>query len=116
MHNTTLLGETPLTLENVRAVAFGAQVQLSKQAVARINAARALVERKATSEVPTYGINTGFGALAEVKIAPDQVAALQRNLILSHAAGVGRPLARAETRAMMLLRAQTLIAGHSGAR
>lgn len=63
-----------------------------------------------------YGVNTGFGALAEVRISAAQIIELQRNLVRSHAVGVGQPLPRAEVRAMMLLRAAVLARGHSGAR
>jgi histidine ammonia-lyase len=63
-----------------------------------------------------YGVNTGFGALAEVRISADQVRQLQVNLVRSHAAGVGEPLPRDATRAMMLLRAAVLATGRSGAR
>src|SRR5262249_43814359 len=63
-----------------------------------------------------YGVNTGFGALAEVRISPGQIAELQRNLVRSHAAGVGPPLATDAVRAMMLLRAAVLAVGCSGAR
>ncbi|MEO0813084.1 MAG: aromatic amino acid lyase, partial [Myxococcota bacterium] len=110
------LGREPLTLEAVEAVSLGEQVELSRNATERIQKARALVEERAASDTPAYGITTGFGALAEVKIPKDQLGALQRNLIVSHAAGVGRPLSRQETRAMMLLRAQVLASGHSGCR
>ncbi len=110
------LGREPLTLEVVEAVSLGETVELSTDAVERIRAARALVEERAASDTPAYGITTGFGALAEVKIPKDQLGALQHNLIVSHAAGVGRPLSREETRAMMLLRAQVLASGHSGCR
>src|SRR5580692_12512813 len=63
-----------------------------------------------------YGVNTGFGALAEVRISADQVTRLQQNLVRSHAAGVGAPLPREAVRAMMLLRAAVLATGRSGAR
>ncbi|HTM23443.1 MAG TPA: histidine ammonia-lyase, partial [Kofleriaceae bacterium] len=63
-----------------------------------------------------YGVNTGFGALAEVRISAAQILELQRNLVRSHAVGVGEPLARDEVRAMMLLRAAVLARGHSGCR
>src|SRR5690242_3995166 len=63
-----------------------------------------------------YGVNTGFGALAEVRISADQVTRLQQNLVRSHAAGVGAPLPRDAVRAMMLLRAAVLATGRSGAR
>ena len=111
-----ILGDSPLTLDNVYQVARGAQVTLAPEVRGRISAARQVVERMAQSDTPVYGVSTGFGALAEIKIPPHEIANLQRNLILSHAAGVGAPLSRHETRAMMLLRAQTLATGHSGAR
>ena len=63
-----------------------------------------------------YGVNTGFGALAEVRISAAQVARLQQNLVRSHAAGVGQPLPRDAVRGMMLLRAAVLATGRSGAR
>lgn len=116
MGNTILIGMGELTLADVAAVADGAPVALSPEALAHVRASRALVEQKACSDVPIYGVSTGFGALSEIKIPPDQIALLQRNLVLSHAAGVGKPLSRRETRAMMLLRAQTLALGHSGVR
>lgn len=116
MSDTIMLGDSPLTLETVYKVAYGAKTLMGDKARLRVDKARALVEEKVAGDVPVYGVTTGFGALAEVKIAPDQLKALQRNLILSHSAGVGRPLSRPETRAMMLLRAQTLSEGHSGIR
>ena len=116
MTETILLGDTPLTFEMVAAVADGASVKLAPAARERVTAARALVDEWAAGTTPVYGVTTGFGALAEVKVPPEQLKALQRNLILSHAAGVGRKLAKRETRAMMFLRAQTLSEGHSGCR
>lgn len=110
------LGAAPLTLEAVSRVAEGALVALGTNARDRMNASRAIVERKAAGSTPVYGVTTGFGALAEVKVPPNELRALQRNLILSHAAGVGRPLSRPETRAIMLLRAQVLSEGYSGVR
>jgi histidine ammonia-lyase len=116
MSQAIALGAAPLTLESVAQAADGAKVALSSDARQRMQASRAVVERKAAGSTPVYGVTTGFGALAEIKVPPDQLRALQRNLILSHAAGVGRPLSRAETRAMMLLRAQVLSEGYSGVR
>ncbi len=116
MSDTIMLGDSPLTLETVYQVAHGAKILMGDKARARVQKARDLIEEKAAGDTPVYGVTTGFGALAEVKVAPDQLKALQRNLILSHSAGVGRPLSRPETRAMMLLRAQTLSEGHSGIR
>ena len=106
-----------LALEDVAAVARNqARIGASADVRARMERARALVERMAAGDEPHYGINTGFGALAEVRIAPAQLALLQRNLIESHAVGVGDPLAFAEARALMVLRASTLAVGHSGCR
>jgi histidine ammonia-lyase len=79
-------------------------------------ASRAVVERAARGESPVYGVNTGFGALSEIKISPGQIRTLQRNLILSHCAGVGEPLPEDAVRAMLLLRANVLARGYSGVR
>jgi histidine ammonia-lyase len=115
-----ILGDEPLTLENITRVARDrAAVTLSEAARGRIQRARDVVDRIAAggAEAPAvYGINTGFGALAEKRISPDQIAALQRNLVRSHAAGVGVPLPAEAVRAMMLLRAAVLAVGHSGCR
>src|SRR2546421_6723627 len=106
-----------LTLEQVGAVALGgARVELASEARERVRAARALVDRIAAGDTPTYGINTGFGTLAEVSIPKSDLRKLQRNLILSHAAGTGAPLPLPEVRALMLLRANVLSGGYSGIR
>jgi histidine ammonia-lyase len=109
-------GDT-LTLEEVGVVARGlAQVELAPQAEERVERARAVVERAAEGDAPVYGVNTGFGTLAEVRIDKADLRTLQRNLVHSHAAGVGAPLPREETRALMLLRANVLAKGFSGVR
>src|SRR3954470_20883040 len=106
-----------LTLQQVAAAAAGgARVEIAPAARERIRAARELVDRIAESDVPTYGINTGFGTLAEVSIARPDLQRLQRNLILSHSAGVGAPLPAEATRALMILRANVLAGGYSGIR
>ena len=106
-----------LTLDEVRAAALGTgQVEIAPTARERVREARRLVDRIAQGTVPAYGINTGFGTLAEVSIPRDQLQRLQRNLILSHAAGVGTPLPVAEVRALMVLRANVLSGGYSGIR
>lgn len=107
-----------LTLADVVAVANGrAQVQLGPVGRARVQRARDVVDNFLTQhDVPRYGINTGFGALAEVVIPIEQVQALQTNLIRSHATGVGRDLPKEIVRAIALLRAQVLACGHSGVR
>src|SRR3954467_1664527 len=106
-----------LTLEEVSAAARGgARIEIEPRARQRVRAARALVDRIAEGDTPTYGINTGFGTLAEVSIPKGDLRKLQRNLILSHAAGAGTPLPLPEVRALMLLRANVLSGGYSGIR
>lgn len=97
-------------------VCEGFQATLAPDARERMEASRAVVERLAASDTAVYGVNTGFGALASVRIHPDQISELQFNLVRSHACGVGAPLAVDETRAMVLLRANTLAKGFSGVR
>jgi histidine ammonia-lyase len=114
------LGADPLTLEAIAEVARGGRpVEVGAGARAAMDRARRVVDEvvSAGDAAPAvYGVNTGFGALAEVRISADQVAQLQQNLVRSHAAGVGAPLARESVRAMMLLRAAVLATGRSGAR
>ena len=106
-----------LSLDDIVTVANGNDpVALSSDARVRIDRARAVVEAKAASDDAVYGVNTGFGSFAEVRIDADALDALQINLLRSHAAGVGPPLPVATVRAMMLLRANVLARGHSGIR
>jgi histidine ammonia-lyase len=106
-----------LTFAQLHDVALrGERVSLAPRAVERMNASRAVVERVVTSGETAYGINTGFGKLASVRISIEQVRQLQVNLVRSHACGVGAPLSEPETRAMMLLRANALAKGLSGIR
>jgi histidine ammonia-lyase len=112
-----LLDGSSLSLSGLMAIAHEhARVGLTADARARVRAARALVDAKATADEPAYGINTGFGSLSDVRIPRDQLSALQLNLIRSHAAGVGEPLPVAAVRATMALRANVLAKGYSGAR
>src|SRR3989440_7517014 len=106
-----------LTFEQLYAVALhGEKVSLAPEAIARMQASRAVVDKLVASGETAYGINTGFGRLASVRISPEQVRQLQVNLVRSHASGVGAPLSENETRAMMLLRANALAKGLSGVR
>src|SRR5215472_4165891 len=106
-----------LTLEEVRAVAVENQpVLLAPDAREGVNRARAVVESLVAGNQVSYAITTGVGKLSEVRIASDQIRELQVNLVRSHAVGVGDPLPSAETRAMMLLRANSLAKGYSGIR
>ena len=106
-----------LTFEQLYRIAIEPeQVSLSPEAASRMNASRAVVDRLVASGKTAYGINTGFGKLASVRISSEQVRQLQVNLVRSHCCGVGQPLSKAETRAMMLLRANALAKGLSGVR
>jgi len=106
-----------LTIAQVRMVAEdGAPVSVHPSALARMAVTRRVVEDIVARNEVVYGVTTGFGKLSDVAIPPDKLAALQVNLVRSHAAGVGAPLPRREVRAMMLLRANVLAKGFSGAR
>jgi histidine ammonia-lyase len=114
--SVTLSGND-LTFAQLYDVALrGERVELTAPAIERMNASRAVVERLVASGATAYGINTGFGKLASVRISTEQVRRLQVNLVRSHACGVGAPLSEAETRAMILLRANALAKGLSGLR
>ena len=91
-------------------------VSVAPSARQRARAARAVVDRLVASRAVAYGVTTGFGKLSEIAIPPDRLAELQVNLVRSHAAGVGDPLPEREVRAMMLLRANVISKGYSGAR
>lgn len=112
-----VLDGASLTLEQIDRIAHTTEpLALSPEARQRVVAARVVVDQHAASDRPVYGINTGFGALADVAIPPHQLAALQLNLLRSHAAGVGDPLPAAAVRALMALRANVLAKGYSGIR
>ena len=114
---SVVLTGNDLTFSQLYAVAVQhAAVILATEAVTRMNASRAVVERLVASGKTAYGINTGFGKLASVRISSEQVRQLQINLVRSHACGVGTPLHETETRAMILLRANALAKGLSGVR
>src|SRR5438552_11817750 len=116
--STTIeLNGNDLTFDQLYSVALqDEKVSLSRVAAERMNASRAVVDRLVASGKTAYGINTGFGKLASVRISTEQVRQLQVNLVRSHACGVGEPLSQPETRAMMLLRANALAKGLSGIR
>lgn len=114
---TILLDGDTLALEDLERIARDeAQIDLTDLAWSRLRKAREMVDVIAAGDKAAYGINTGFGTLAEVRIAKGDLKQLQRNLILSHAAGVGQPLPIHETRALMTLRVNVLAKGHSGIR
>lgn len=115
--STVRLTGHDLTLEEVEAVARrGASVELDAAARARMAASRATIEELVASGDAVYGVTTGFGDLANVRIDPAQARRLQENLVISHSVGVGPPHDRETVRAMLLLRANTLARGQSGCR
>lgn len=116
MSATVLLDGETLTLADVEAVARGARVEVAAEARTRVERSRAVVEAAVASGRPVYGVNTGFGRLADVAVPPERIEELQVNLIRSHACGVGAPLSREDTRAVTLLRANVLAKGFSGVR
>jgi histidine ammonia-lyase len=113
-----LSGRT-LTLEEIFQIASVQKelgLSIAKDARERMQRSRDAVEEVLTQDRAVYGINTGFGKLADVRIPPSELNNLQLNLVRSHACGLGSPLSEVETRAMMLLRANVLALGFSGCR
>jgi histidine ammonia-lyase len=106
-----------LSLEDIAGIAYGREaVQLAPSSRSRILASRKVVDDIVARDAVVYGVNTGFGKLADVRIPRAEIGALQLNLVRSHACGIGPPLSEAEVRAMMLLRANVLALGFSGIR
>jgi histidine ammonia-lyase len=105
-----------LTAPRLARIAAGEGVALDEGALARVAENRAVVDRIVAEGRTVYGINTGFGQFATVVIPPDQLQQLQLNLIRSHAAGVGDPLPKDQTRALMAARINCLLKAHSGIR
>jgi histidine ammonia-lyase len=117
MSTPLLLAGQPLSLEEISHVALEKRaVALDPAALPRIRESRAVVDGLLARGETAYGVNTGFGKLSDVRIEPGEVQALQRNLVRSHACGVGDPLPEPEVRAMLLLRANVLAKGFSGVR
>lgn len=111
------LSGQPISLQQIAAVAFGnSAVSISADARSRIDSSRKVIEDIVSRETVVYGVNTGFGKLAEVRIPRGELRTLQLNLVRSHACGIGPPLSEPEVRAMMLLRANVLALGFSGIR
>ncbi|MDX2931201.1 histidine ammonia-lyase [Streptomyces ipomoeae] len=119
MHSvgTVVLGTTGVTAADVLAVArAGARVELSDEAVAALAAAREIVDALAAKPDPVYGVSTGFGALATRHIGQELRTRLQRNIVRSHAAGMGPRVEREVVRALMFLRLKTVCSGRTGVR
>jgi len=113
----SILNGQSLTLAQIEAVALAAcPVGIAEAALSRVRQSRACIEEILAAGETVYGVNTGFGKLSDVRIPPDKLAELQVNLVRSHAGGVGNPLSEAESRAMLLLRANVLAKGFSGVR
>lgn len=105
-----------LSIDDVLTAARGGvRISLSPEARERMTESRRVLESRA-EKGPVYGFNTGLGKLAGVSLRPDDLRQFQLNIIRSHATGVGEPISTEETRAVMLLRANTLTKGHSGVR
>jgi histidine ammonia-lyase len=116
MTKISLDGES-LTRDALYQIVFeGEEVALAPAAVEKMKASRAVIERLVESNAAVYGVNTGFGKMASVRISREQIGTLQVNLVRSHACGVGAPLSEAETRAMLVLRANAIAKGFSGVR
>src|SRR4029077_12408287 len=117
MSVTITLDGHSLSIADVVAVArHDAPVVISLQPLSTVTASRRSVEAAVARGDTIYGVNTGFGKLAHVRIKPEQTRELQLNLIRSHASGLGEPLPVDAVRAMMLLRANVLVRGTSGVR
>ena len=115
--NTLQLDGQPLNFAQIEAVARdGLTVAIGKQALENIQQARSVVETHSEGAEAVYGINTGFGSLSRHRIEGEDLRAVQRNLIRSHAAGVGEMLPEEIVRAMLLILASSLGRGRSGAR
>ncbi len=116
MNRIQIDGES-LTLGQLYSIALeGAEAEIAPQARERMSASRAVVERLVESNAAVYGVNTGFGKMASVRISREQIRQLQVNLVRSHACGVGAPLSEHETRAILALRANAIAKGFSGVR
>jgi len=115
--NTVTINSSGITFADVIAIARdNAKVEISADALARMQVSRDQVEALAQGEVAVYGISTGFGALANRHIDPQDRVQLQKSLIRSHAAGMGPFVEREVVRALMTLRLKTLCSGRTGAR
>src|SRR5215831_2577827 len=114
---TVVVSGDALTVQDVVDVAIGAaRAELGPDVPARMAASLEVVRAAIGGTTPVYGVNTGFGALADTRVGGQDLVTLQRAILMSHAAAVGEPLGDETVRALLLLRARTLAAGYSGVR
>ncbi|PID27146.1 MAG: histidine ammonia-lyase [Candidatus Cloacimonadota bacterium] len=112
-----VLDGNSLTLNQFEEIVYGnCEVEISKDCIERINECRRIVEEIVDSERVRYGINTGFGKFSDVSISKEDTLDLQRNIVLSHSVGVGKPLAIEVVRGMLLLKLNSFGTGNSGVR
>ncbi len=117
MQSTLMLDGKSLTIDRVMdVVRFGHTVQIADEAIEKVKVARQFVDDLVDAKKVVYGITTGFGKFSDVVISKDETQDLQTNLIISHSCGVGTPFDEEVSRAIMLLRVNNLIKGHSGVR
>lgn len=114
--NEYLISSKPLDFETIHTILdLGIKLRLSKKAIERITFCRDYLDKKIkTYKKPIYGVTTGFGALCNVSISHNELAALQKNLVMSHACGMGEEVPQEIVKLMMLLKIQSLAQGHSG--
>ncbi len=106
-----------LNLDIVNGIANGSiETQLCQEAIDKINTSRQRVDKMAASDKAVYGINTGFGPLCDTQITPDETSLLQKNLLITHAVGVGEPIAKAISKLMLITKVHALCQGFSGIR
>src|ERR1035441_1251180 len=114
---TVIVNGDALTIGDVVDVATGAaRAELGPDVAARMRTSRDVVTAAIAGDAPVYGVNTGFGALADTRVGEQDLTRLQAAIVVSHAAGTGAPLDDETVRAILLLRARTLAAGYSGVR
>ncbi|MEC8224955.1 MAG: aromatic amino acid ammonia-lyase, partial [Pseudomonadota bacterium] len=110
-------GVDQLTIDNVNAIAAGTlQAELCQEAIDKINKSRQNVDKMAASDKAIYGINTGFGPLCDTQISPEETNLLQKNLLITHAVGVGEPIAKPISKLMLITKVHALSQGFSGIR
>ena len=111
-----LITTQDITIEGIHRILENKKpLKLSNEAIEKIEKCRNYLDKKMeTNSAPIYGINTGFGSLYDIKIDPDQLAQLQKNLIISHACGLGDEVPHEIVKMMLLLKIRSLAYGHSG--